>query len=155
VAALAGLRDRVSYEGQAAMELEWLASEVPAADFCPFDIEIIENPDIESPLLIDTRPLFTEVAAGLRRGCPAPIIAMRFHSTLVEIVARVCDRLRQRSGLDAVVLSGGVFQNALLTTEVIARLERSGFHVHRHRQVPPGDGGLSLGQLAIAAVSKA
>ena len=153
VAALAGLRDRVSYEGQAAMELEWLATEVSPADVAPFDFELVENPDNDSPLLIDTRPLFTEVAAGVRRGCPARIIARRFHSTLVEIVARTCCRLRQRSGLDVVVLSGGVFQNALLTTEVIARLERAGFRVHRHRRVPPGDGGLSLGQLAIAAAN--
>ncbi len=151
VAALAGVRDRVSYEGQAAMELEWLATEVSPADVAPFDFVLIENPANDSPILIDTRPLFTELAAGLRRGCPAPIIAGRFHSTLVEIVAQVCCRLRQRSGLDVVVLSGGVFQNALLTTEVVARLERAGFRVHRHRRVPPGDGGLSLGQLAVAA----
>jgi hydrogenase maturation protein HypF len=151
VAALVGLRDRVSYEGQAAMELEWLASEVAATDVSPLDFDLVENPDNDSPLLIDTRPIFTEVAAQLRRGCPAPIIARWFHSTLVEIVARMCGRLRQRSGLDVVVLSGGVFQNALLTTGVIARLERAGFHVHRHRRVPPGDGGLSLGQLAVAA----
>ena len=58
------------------------------------------------------------MAADVRRGCPAAIIARRFHSTLVEIVAQVCGRLRQRTGLDAVVLSGGVFLNALLTTEV-------------------------------------
>ena len=80
------------------------------------------------------------------------MIARRFHSTLVEIVAQVCRRLRQQTGLEVVVLSGGVFQNALLTTEVIARLERDGFRVYRHRRVPPGDGGLSLGQLAVAAV---
>jgi hydrogenase maturation protein HypF len=153
VAALAGLRDRVSYEGQAAMELEWLATEASPAGVSPFDFELVESPDRDSPLLIDTRPLFTELAAGLRRGCLAPIIARRFHSTLVEIVAQVCGRLRQRSGLDVVVLSGGVFQNALLTTEVITRLEGAGFCVHRHRRVPPGDGGLSLGQLAIAAAN--
>jgi hydrogenase maturation protein HypF len=151
VAALAGVRDRVSYEGQAAMELEWLAEQLPASDVAAFDFDILENAQNDSPLLIDTRPLFTEAAAGLRGGCPAAKIARRFHSTLVEIVARVCCRLRQRSGLDVVVLSGGVFQNALLSTEVIARLECSGFRVHRHRRVPPGDGGLSLGQLALAA----
>jgi hydrogenase maturation protein HypF len=130
-----------------------LATEASPAGVSPFDIELVESPDRDSPLLIDTRPLFTELAAGLRRGCLAPIIARRFHSTLVEIVAQVCGRLRQRSGLDVVVLSGGVFQNALLTTEVITRLEGAGFCVHRHRRVPPGDGGLSLGQLAIAAAN--
>ena len=68
-------------------------------------------------------------------------------------MAQVCCRVRQRSGLTVVVLSGGVFQNTLLTAEVIARLERAGFRVYRHRRVPPGDGGLSLGQLAVAAAA--
>ncbi len=58
-----------------------------------------------------------------------------------------------RSGIEAVVLSGGVFQNALLTTLTVAALEREGFRVYRHRRVPPGDGGLSLGQVAVAAAS--
>jgi hydrogenase maturation protein HypF len=70
---------------------------------------------------------------------------------MVEAIAQVCGRLRVKSGLDAVVLSGGVFLNALLTAETTARLESDGFRVYRHRRVPPNDGGLSLGQLAIAA----
>jgi hydrogenase maturation protein HypF len=79
------------------------------------------------------------------------LIARRFHSTLVEMIAAVCGQLRQASGLGAVVLSGGVFLNALLTSEVSARLGGEGFRVYRHRLVPPNDGGLSLGQLTIAA----
>ena len=154
VAALVGLRDRVSYEGQAAMELEWLAEERSAADVSPLEFDLVDSTANDSPILIDTRPLFTDVAGQLRRGCEARKIARRFHSTMVEIVAKVCGRIRQRSGLDVVALSGGVFQNALLTTEVIVRLERAGFLVHRHRRVPPGDGGLSLGQLAVAAANK-
>jgi hydrogenase maturation protein HypF len=63
----------------------------------------------------------------------------------------VCGRLRDETGIGSVVLSGGVFANALLTTEVSARLSGDGFRVYRHRLVPPNDGGLSLGQLAIAA----
>jgi hydrogenase maturation protein HypF len=153
VAALAGLRDQVSYEGQAAMELEWLASELPAAGVSPFDFEIVAQNEPGSPLLIDTRPIFIGVAADLGRGCPAALIARRFHTTLVAIVAEVCRRLRQAEGLEAVVLSGGVFQNALLTTEVVASLERDGFRAYRHRLVPPGDGGLCLGQLALAAAA--
>ena len=70
---------------------------------------------------------------------------------MVEIIAAVCGRIRARTGHRAVVLSGGVFLNALLTSEVSARLTGAGFQVHRHRLVPPNDGGLSLGQLAVAA----
>jgi hydrogenase maturation protein HypF len=153
MAALAGIRDRVSYEGQAAMELEWLAIEVDAADVSAFDFDIVENAENEVPLLIDVRPMFAAAAADLRRPCEPALIARRFHSTLVEIASQVCRRLRHRTGLEAVVLSGGVFQNALLLSEVIARLERESFLVYRHRRVPPGDGGLCLGQLAVAAAS--
>jgi len=154
VAALTGIRDRVSYEGQAAMELEWLA--IPVAPDGAYSFDIQETGDGElgdSALVVDTRPLFREVVADLSRGHEAAKIARRFHSTLVELVAQVCRRLRQTSGLDVVVLSGGVFQNALLTTEVNARLVCDGFRVCRHRRVPPGDGGLSCGQLAIAAAA--
>jgi hydrogenase maturation protein HypF len=153
IAALAGLRDQVSYEGQAAMELEWQAMEVSPLGLPPFDFEIVTNAERNSPLVIDTRPLIAGVTVALRRGCKAPEIARRFHSTLVAIVGKVCDLLRKKSGLDTVVLTGGVFQNALLATEVSAELEEAGFRVYRHRRVPPGDGGLSLGQLALAAAA--
>jgi len=149
VAAFAGVRDRISYEGQAAMELEWLASQVSADGVYPFDI--LEPPLEGSPLQIDTRPLFVELAAERRLGRDAAVIGRRFHSTLAEVISQVCSRLRERSGLEVVVLSGGVFLNILLTTETSARLMKQGFRVYRHHRVPPGDGGLSLGQIAIAA----
>jgi hydrogenase maturation protein HypF len=146
VASLAGVRDRVSYEGQAAMELEWLATETSPDHGYP--VEIDAPP--EGPLVVDTRPLIRAVVEDAREGVSPARIARRFHSTLVELIAAVCGRLRQLSGIGAVVLSGGVFLNALLTSEVSARLDGDGFRVHRHRLVPPNDGGLSLGQLAIA-----
>jgi len=153
VAALAGILDSARYEGQPAMELEWSAAEVSADGVYPF--EILDPRPTEAPLQVDTRPLIGAVAADVSHGRGAAIIGRRFHSTLVEIVTQVCSRLREQTGLTAVVLSGGVFQNALLATEVIPRLESDGFRVYRHRRVPPGDGGLSLGQLAIAAASDA
>jgi len=146
VAALAGVRDRVSYEGQAAVELEWLATGVESDGTYPFALSPGEN-----PLVVDTRPLIRALAEDTRRGVRTALIARRFHSTLVELIAAVCDRLRGATGLGAVVLSGGVFLNALLTREVSARLGADGFEVYRHRLVPPNDGGLSLGQLAVAA----
>ena len=70
---------------------------------------------------------------------------------MVELIASVCDHIRRSMQLDAVVLSGGVFMNALLSSEANTRLTGDGFRVYRHRLVPPNDGGLSLGQLAVAA----
>jgi hydrogenase maturation protein HypF len=104
-------------------------------------------------LVVDTRPLVRAVAHDTRQGIDAAGIARRFHATVVELIAAVCGRLRRSTGLDAVVLSGGVFLNALLTRETCDRLTRDGFRVYRHRRVPPNDGGLSLGQLAVAAAT--
>ena len=153
VAALAGVRQQVSYEGQAAIELEWLASEVAADGVYAFDVVESregDHPSVES-LVLDMRPTMIEIAGDVRCGVSPGVIARRFHSTIVEAIARVCGRLRAKTGLDAVVLSGGVFLNALLTEEVAARLAGDGFRAYRHRHVPPNDGGLSLGQLAVAA----
>jgi hydrogenase maturation protein HypF len=152
VAALAGLRDWVSYEGQAAMELEWLANGV--ADCGVYSFELTEAPGIElqrATWVVDTRPLIRDVAEDVAAGTSAAIIGRRFHTTLVELIALVCESIRRSMQLDAVVLSGGVFMNALLSSEANTRLTRDGFRVYRHRLVPPNDGGLSLGQLAIAA----
>jgi hydrogenase maturation protein HypF len=195
VAALAGVRDCVSYEGQAAMELEWLATQTVADGVYPFALledgksagllsrarsesssgvsgrllappgaRLLRSktrsvrgsdeklaPDSVETLTIDTRPLIGAVVQDVERGVRANTIARRFHSTMVQLIASVCERIRQRVALDAVVLSGGVFMNALLTSEVMARLTQDDFHVYRHRLVPPNDGGLSLGQLAVAA----
>jgi hydrogenase maturation protein HypF len=152
VAALAGLRDIVSYEGQAAVELEALATEAAPEPAYPFALdELAEGEPLEPVLGVDTRPLIRAVARDATTGVPPERIARRFHSALVEIVATVCGRVRAETGLGAVALSGGVFLNALLTSETRARLERDGFRVYRHQLVPPNDGGLSLGQAAIAA----
>jgi hydrogenase maturation protein HypF len=151
VAAVAGVRDRVSYEGQAAAELEWLATGTAADESYPFALTPPREEEVAgATLVIDTRPTIRAVAGEATCGVPAARIARRFHSTLVELVAATCERLRRSTGIAAVVLSGGVFLNALLTTEVTARLLGDGFRVYRHRLVPPNDGGLSLGQLAVA-----
>jgi hydrogenase maturation protein HypF len=163
VASLAGLRDRVSHEGQAAMELEWRATGVAPDGVYPFEpgddfsnrslCGRIGNSSSDAPLVIDTRPLIRAVATDVRRGVTPEKIARRFHSTMVEMIAVVCARLRGDGGPNDVVLSGGVFMNALLSSEVAARLTSDGFRVHRHRLVPANDGGLALGQLAVAAAA--
>jgi hydrogenase maturation protein HypF len=154
VAALAGVRDRVSYEGQAAVELEALATGVVPDGVYPFGLRSPHDGALaDAPLVVDTRPLIQAVAEEAAKGVSAARIARRFHSTLVDLVAAVCGQLRQATAIGTVVLSGGVFVNALLTSEVRVRLAGDGFRVYRHRLVPPNDGGLSLGQLAVAAAS--
>jgi hydrogenase maturation protein HypF len=152
VASLVGLRQEVRYEGQAAVELEWLAEKASTGGSYP--VEILEEvpADGATPVLVvDSRAIVRAILHDLERSPDRPRIARRFHWTIVEMVAEVCGRIRQREGLDRVVLSGGVFLNGLLTTEVVRRLTGEGFAVYRHQLVPPNDGGLSLGQLAVAA----
>jgi hydrogenase maturation protein HypF len=152
VACLAGVRDRVSYEGQAAMELEWLAGEATPDGTYSFDLAPVQVDNETAPAMeIDTRPLIRAVAHDAGTGIAAAVIARRFHSTLVRMIVAVCERLRLETRLNVVVLSGGVFMNALLSCEVSAHLREADFLVHRQRLVPPNDGGLSLGQLAVAA----
>jgi hydrogenase maturation protein HypF len=146
VAALAGLRDSVTHEGHAAMQLEWLAATIPSETAYPFELDAADG-----KLIVDTRPLIRSVAREVNKGVKASRIAQRFHSTLVEIILDVCLELRDIWKIDSAVLSGGVFMNALLTTETTHRLEREGFTVYSHQKIPPNDGGLSLGQLAVAA----
>src|SRR5581483_542468 len=100
VASLAGVRDRVSYEGQAAIELEWLATGTPPDTGYP--LEISPPPGDEAagaPFQIDTRPLIRAIAEDARRGVEAARIARRFHATLVDIVAAACGAIRQATGL--------------------------------------------------------
>ena len=151
VASIAGLRDCVSYEGQAAMELEWLADGVSVDGEYPFELEIADDPAV--PTVVDTRPIIRAAAHDVRSGLGSHRIARRFHSTMVTMITQVCRHIADYSGLTAAVLSGGVFMNAIISTEVNQRLVRDGFRVYRHRTVPANDGGLSLGQLAVAARS--
>jgi hydrogenase maturation protein HypF len=152
VASLAGIRDAVNYEGQAAMQLEWLATGIEPDGCYPFDIgQAGDAAPTESSLVIDTRPMIRAIAKDADAGIAPSRIARRFQTTLNEIICSVCDEVRNSCGVDDIVLSGGVFMNALLSSEATDRLTLENFRVYRHRLVPPNDGGLSLGQVAIAA----
>ena len=152
VASLICATDRVSYEGQAAVQLEGMAARTLRDGIYPFNLQPEQDEDSDTrSMVIDTRPLIAAIVEEAKRGVEAATIAGRFHATLAEIIARVCQRLRESTGLETVVLSGGVFVNAVLTSDVCARLRKDDFQVFRHHLVPPNDGGLSLGQLAIAA----
>ncbi|NTU81355.1 MAG: carbamoyltransferase HypF, partial [Chloroflexales bacterium] len=145
VAALLRLRDEVSYEGQAAIELEQIAA--PGDGAYPFTITA------GAPMALDVAPLIRAIVDDIRRAVPPPLIAGRFHRTIVELLAEACLQARLITCLDQVALSGGVFQNRTLLTALVARLEELRFRVYLNRRVPPNDGGLSLGQAAIAAAT--
>ena len=104
-------------------------------------------PAAPAVLVLDWRPLVEAVLADRKRGTPGSVIAARFHNALAEGIERVARELEQA----VVALSGGCFQNRLLVERVQSRLEAAGLRVLLHRQVPPGDGGISLGQVAVAA----
>lgn len=144
-AALLGVRGTVSYEGQAAIELEALAEGSDDPGFYPFSLSI--GGDIHE---IDWRPLFVALIDDLRAGVPQTVQARRFHRSVAAASVELCCRLRDETRLERVVLSGGVFQNRLLTEMLSALLEAAGFRVYQHRLAPPNDGGLALGQAVIA-----
>ncbi|HRT94893.1 MAG TPA: carbamoyltransferase HypF [Planctomycetota bacterium] len=144
VSALLGICTRVSYEGQAAIELE-AAAEAPDGVYYPFSLDVTSVPWTISP-----REVLRSVLDDLRRGTPRGLIAARFHSTIIEVVRAVCGIVRRERGLRTVALSGGCFQNLRLLEGAVAALERDGFDVRYHRLVPTNDGGLSLGQAVVA-----
>lgn len=141
VAALAGLRQTVNYEAQAA--IEWEAQANPhEAGF--YSMELREDG------LIDPAPMLRAIIADLRAGVDLPTISARFHNGVARLVADLCLQLRQRYDLNQVVLSGGVWQNSFLLTLAAGLLQENNFEVLLHRQAPTNDGGLALGQAAVA-----
>ncbi len=143
VASLLGVRHRARYEAQAAIELEALAA---PGEHGHYAVEVQAG----EPSVIDPGPTIRGIVRDLERGDVAPVVAARFHATVVAMILRVCEGLRERTRLDRVVLSGGVFQNVTLLTGARRALAGAGFHVFSHHLVPPNDGGIALGQAAVA-----
>jgi hydrogenase maturation protein HypF len=145
VSALLGLRQRASFEGQAAMELEMVADAIQQQHYpCLLSKE-------DGQTIFDPLPMIDAIINDRFAGRPVAEIAGRFHRSLAMMIEEVCAQIRQETGIRQVVLSGGVFQNCLLTEMTICSLEKSGFKVFTHSLVPPNDGGLALGQAAVAA----
>jgi hydrogenase maturation protein HypF len=143
-AALAGLRLVTRYEGQTATELEFAAEGVEDQETYPFAIEAIDG---QSPAVIDWRPMLEAFLSERRAGVALPFLSARFHNTLVEMIVAMARRVGQRD----VALSGGCFQNRRLSEGAIRRLRAAGFRPLHHRLVPPNDGGIALGQVAVAS----
>jgi hydrogenase maturation protein HypF len=149
VAALLGLVSQSNtrlHEGQAAAALERLARADNTTDQSyPYTISGAE------PATLDVMPLIRALVDEIRQEIPAARIARRFHISIAALLAESCARARRQTGLNVVALSGDCFQNQLLLEQLIDALEKMAFLVFINRRVPPNDGGLSLGQLAIAA----
>ncbi|MGE0822142.1 MAG: carbamoyltransferase HypF [Candidatus Binatia bacterium] len=143
VAALANVRHEVTFEGQAAIELEMAVIEGIEERY-PFVLELSE------PWQIDLRPMIEQLVRDLQHGASPGLIAAKFHNTVAAVIVDVCHRVRQEDGLKRVCLSGGTFQNMVLLTRVVRALQRDSFEVFLHAQVPPNDGGIALGQAVIA-----
>jgi hydrogenase maturation protein HypF len=144
-AALAGLRDRMSYEGQAAMELEGAAD--PDEDGS-WPCRVVERDGV---LVVLAKDIVAALVGDLARGAGAEALAARFHNSVLDMVVDVVKRLRERTGLAEVALSGGCWQNARLLAGAVERLGAEGFAVLTHTQVPANDGGVSLGQAVVCA----
>ncbi len=142
-AALLGIRQEVSYEAQAAIELEAMAD---PSEKCVYPLEL--RPDG----VIDPAPLWRALLADLRRGVALPSLSARFHNSLANLVVEVCQSARQQTGVNQVALSGGVWQNMFLLKAASQALEKANFAVLLHHQVPANDGGLALGQALAAAM---
>ena len=143
VASLIDLRHEVNFEGQAAIELEMIADGNP--DCYPYGI------DGDGPWQVDFRPAIAGIAREVAAGESRSAMAAKFHNTLAHATVEVCRRIGQETGLRRICLSGGTFQNVRLLAGTVAGLRACGYEVFLHAQVPPNDGGIALGQAAIAA----
>ena len=143
VAALAGLRETVAFEGQAAMELEM------AADLLVTGAYAYTIPK-ENPMAIPTATIIQGIAKDVQKKVHLSEISMKFHNTLIRLFTDVCKRIRRQTGYTQVALSGGVFQNSIMLSGLTDSLEAKGFEVLSHTRVPTNDGGIALGQAIVA-----
>jgi hydrogenase maturation protein HypF len=145
VAALVGLRGTVNFEAQAAIELEMAARDSGSEAAYPLDLELRG-----AMWEIGTKPLFDWLVKDIRQQTSVGDISRKFHNGLALVFVDVAERIRDRTALNRVCLSGGCFLNALLLETMIAEMKERSFEVFFHTEVPAGDGGISLGQAVIA-----
>jgi hydrogenase maturation protein HypF len=150
-ALLVGAACRNSFDGQAGMAIEALAESTTAT--AELQSVVLTSAD-GMPFELDCTALLLSLAEGQRGGVAPALLARGFHASLADSVTAGCCRVRCSTGLERVVLSGGVFQNRLLSEMVYTSLSQSGFKVFVHHLVPPNDGGIALGQAAIAAIKR-
>ncbi|MER5202789.1 carbamoyltransferase HypF [Streptomyces sp. NPDC002825] len=151
VSSIVGICQHAGYEAQAAIELEAAALRAPVvAEDARYAFRL-GSPGPGAPLTADPAPLLSAMVADVLDGTPAAVVAARFHRAVARWVRVVCAAARDETGLETVALTGGVFANTVLSSACAEGLREDGFTVLRHRQIPPNDGGLALGQLVVAA----
>ncbi|HZK60674.1 MAG TPA: hypothetical protein VFC41_01270, partial [Anaerovoracaceae bacterium] len=138
--ALMGIRQKVNYEGQAAIEMEAIVDPDETGIY-PFNL---------SEDIIDPAPLWEAMVADLQSGKSKSIMAARFHNSIINISLEICKTIRNQTGEETVALSGGVWQNKVLLVKTIQKLQDNCFSVLRHHHVPSNDGGIAFGQTCIA-----
>lgn len=144
ISALLGICQKVDYEAQAAIELEMVADDGEMAEYT----EAFSGVQGRGP--VDTRPLVRSVVEDYLNGTEVEKISARFHNTLAGMFLRVLENVSQETGIRTVGLSGGVFQNVRFFEGLLERLQRAGWNVLTHREVPTNDGGIALGQVVVA-----
>ncbi|MCK5509667.1 MAG: carbamoyltransferase HypF, partial [Desulfobacterales bacterium] len=144
IAAIIGIKNHVSFEGQVAMDLEMLADDNRDATY---DYEWLSG----NTYKVLTEPIVCGVVKDMEAGIHPSRISSKFHMTLIKLFSELCAVIRKESGLNRIVLSGGVFQNSILLTGLIESLKEKNFKVFTHTKVPANDGGISLGQAMVAA----
>ncbi|MDQ6690510.1 MAG: carbamoyltransferase HypF [Gemmatimonadota bacterium] len=163
VAALLGVRDDAQFEGQPAMELEAMADPLsrrryefslsaPTTSPCSGAASDTSLVSLATPLQIDPAPVVRSIVDDVLAGVDRPAISGAFHNSVADMILKVAELLRIATGISEIALSGGVFQNVLLTTRASQLLAGSGFDVYTQRLVPCNDGGLSLGQAYVVAL---
>lgn len=145
VASIAGIRDEITFEAEAAIELENTA-DVKGNGSLPYQFIIKGG----NPVQIDPAPMIRAIADDVNGRVKKGVIAGRFHATVAEMALKIAESIRKETGLDRVVLSGGVFQNRLLFAMTNERLLNAGFKIYSQERVPANDGGISLGQAVVA-----
>jgi hydrogenase maturation protein HypF len=158
VSSLIGICDITDYEAQAAIGLQQAAEKAPPGRKRPSSLEYGKVSGYKyrikkgkDGLIIDPRPMILGIIEDLRKKMAHPAIALKFHNTVADFTLDICKRLREKTGIDRVALSGGVFQNRLLLDKILRRLEENSFTCYVHSKIPTHDGGISLGQAGIAA----
>ena len=144
VSSIIGVRDFITYQGQAAIELEMIADEKEQKGY-EFSIRK------EKPIyIIDSFKVIESIINDLKNGVCKNNVSSKFHTGLADLIVRISKLLREETGINKVCLSGGVFQNMVLRSTATEKLERNKFMVYNHKNIPPNDGGISAGQVGIA-----
>jgi hydrogenase maturation protein HypF len=141
VASLVGLKHRMRFEGQAAMELEFALHGMRTDE--AYDLPLITS---HSPMILDWSRLVEGILLDVNRGIAASVISAKFHNGLAETIVAVA----REFGCERVALSGGCFQNRYLVERAVTRLRVEGFQPYWHQRVPTNDGGIALGQVVVA-----